>query len=392
MSEGTTATTDRQEISPSYPWRTWLEDHHDELLAMWEHLHTHAEISWEETNTTTFLAQALKRLGLRVTTFADGTGCVGEWGPETGPAVALRTDIDALWQEVDGEWRANHSCGHDGHMTTVFGAIQLLRRALPNPDVRIRVICQPAEETGEGAKRMVERGAVDDVTHLFGLHLRPIEELPLGKMSAAIYNGGADHVFGRIVGTAAHGARPHLGVNAIEVAFAVHQAVSGVHLNPMVPFSAKMTMLKAGGKSANIIPDVAEFSFDLRAQTNEAMDLLLAEVERRISEVCRLYGAEVSLERGARIMAAEVHPEAHDILEEAIVASAGRDVLAADVVSPGAEDFHYYTTLRPNLKATMLGLGCNLAPGLHHPQMSFEREALFDGMAALAEAVVRAIH
>lgn len=375
----------------SFPWRTWVAESQGAFQSMFEHLHEHAEVSWKELQTTEYLVQALRQIGLRVTTYDDGPGCIGEWGPETGPVIALRTDIDALWQEVDGEWRANHSCGHDAHMTTMFGAISLLLRALPNPPVRIRLLCQPAEEVGEGARRMVERGAVDDVQYLFGLHLRPIEELSMGEMSAAIFNGSADHVFGRIEGTAAHGARPHLGVNAIEVAFAIQQAIGSIHLNPMVPFSVKMTKLQSGGASANIIPDTADFSFDLRAQTNEAMELLAQTVTERITRTASVYGANVVLNWGARTMAARVGQEAHDILETAIVSAAGAAVLADDVVTPGAEDFHFYTVLRPALQATMLGVGCDLEPGLHHPKMHFNLEALWDAMAILAEAVVRAI-
>lgn len=376
--------------TPTYPWQTWIAERQSQFSEMFQHLHNNAEVSWQEVETTEYLVELLQQLGLRVTTYADGTGCVAEWGPETGPVIGLRTDIDALWQEVDGEWRANHSCGHDAHMTTMFGAVSLLRQALPNPQVRIRLICQPAEETGEGAKRMVERGSIDDVRYLFGLHLRPIEELPVGKMSAAIYNGGANRVLGRIVGVAAHGARPHLGVNAIEVAFAISQAVSAIHLNPMVPFSVKMTKLQSGGASTNIIPDTADFAFDLRAQTNAALALLVGRVEERIVQTCKVYGAEVTLSWGAGTMAAQVGAQAHDILATAIVAAVGKEMLAADVVTPGAEDFHFYTVLRPELQATMLGVGCDLEPGLHHPKMHFKQEALYDAMAILAEAVVQA--
>lgn len=359
-------------------------------MQVWEHLHLHPEISWNEFETTRFLAERLEQLGLRTRTFANRPGLVGEWGPETGPVVALRSDIDALWQEVNGKWQGNHSCGHDAHMTTILGTVTLLKQALPNPSVRLRVLFQPAEEVGEGAAYMVEQGAVDDVVYLFGLHLRPIQELRLGQMSAAIYNGAAQSLEGTITGVESHAARPHLGINAIEVAFAAMQAVAGIHLNPMVPYSAKMTRITAGGQNSNIIPGKAEFACDLRAQTNEAMDALMEQTERRIRSACTTYGAEVELRWGARTMAAEVGSKARDLLAGAILDNFGEAVLAQDVVTPGAEDFHFYTALRPHLQATMLGLGCDLSPGLHHPHMTFDKEALFDAMAVLAEAAVMA--
>ncbi len=371
-------------------WQTYLADIRNEMEALFNHLHSHPEISWQEQATTAYLAERMEQLGLRVSRFPDITGFVAEWGPPSGPVVALRTDIDALWQEVDGEWRANHSCGHDGHMTMVTGAVHLLKKALPNPEVRIRVLYQPAEETGEGARSLVERGAVDDVEYLFGVHVRPIQELRTGQFSACIKNGGAIQVDGKVTGVAAHGARPHLGVNAIEAAIAGWQAAQTIHVNPMVPHSVKITRMQGGGRSTNIIPDTAEFSYDLRAQTNEVLDQLVDELERRIRMACESLGATVEFRRGARVMAAQVSPDAQELLAQAIVDCAGEAALVREIVSPGAEDFHYYTAMRPQLKATMLGVGCDLAPGLHHPKMSFDRAALFDGMRILADVVVKA--
>ncbi len=371
-------------------WTRQLEALKVNLLGVWEHLHQHPEVSWHEHQTTQFLADKLQALGLRVQTFPDKPGLIGEWGPETGPVVALRSDMDALWQEVNGVWQGNHSCGHDGHMVTVLGAVQLLKQAFPSPTIRYRVLFQPAEEVGEGAAFMVQQGAVDDVSYLFGLHLRPIQELRKGQMAAAIHNGAASPLRGTITGVDSHGARPHLGMNAIEVAFAALQAVTAIHLNPMVPYSAKMTQISAGGQSTNIIPGKAEFSFDLRAQTNETMDVLMEQTEARIRAVCAVYGVEVKLQWGARSMAARVGLKAREVLAQAITDCFGADVLTADVVTPGAEDFHFYTVMRPQLQATMLGLGCDLSPGLHHPHMAFTKEALFDGMVVLADAAMKA--
>jgi amidohydrolase len=371
-------------------WHQLLEAEQAQLLETFEYLHTYPEVSFEEVHTTEYLANRLRQLGMSVITYPDGTGVVGEWGPVDAPVVALRSDIDALWQEVDGVWKANHSCGHDGHMTVVLGAITLLKSALPEPPVRIRAIFQPAEETGEGALKMVQRGAVDDVKYLFGVHLRPIQELTDQHFSAAIHNGAAIHLDATIQGLAAHGARPHLGINPIEVAFAIHGAIESIHLNPMIPYTVKMTRIEAGGKSANVIPDTANFSLDLRAQTNESLDQLIQLVEARIRKTCAVFEARVELQLGSRTMAAKIGDEARKLLAEAIVTCQGEHALDPDVVTPGAEDFHYYTAERPELQATMLGLGCDLEPGLHHPKMTFNRNALLAGSEILAEAVYRA--
>ncbi|RKD24460.1 amidohydrolase [Ammoniphilus oxalaticus] len=367
-----------------------LESLRPRVMEIFEHLRAHPEISWREVETTAYLACLLRESGCRVTTFGDCTGVVGEIGAGELPLiVALRADLDALWQEVDGEFRANHSCGHDAHMTIVFGAWLLLKEVGFVPKGTLKLIFQPAEEKGTGALKMIEKKVVDDVDFLYGVHLRPATEMANRQAAAAIYNGSGQFISGKIIGADTHGARPHLGVNAIEVGAALVRELQRIRLNPMIPYSVKVTRFIAGGESHNVIPGNAEFSLDLRAQTNQAMDQLLAEVDRIIQAITALYDTQIDLSYHARVPAAEVDEQARKLLGEAIEDTLGVDQLVEPVVSPGGEDFHFYTIKRPQIKATMLGLGCGLEPGLHHPQMTFDREALLAGIEILARVVKR---
>ncbi|WP_400162632.1 M20 peptidase aminoacylase family protein [Brevibacillus sp. TJ4] len=358
------------------------------IVETFDHLHANPEISWKEVQTTRYLAERMRSLGLRVTTFDDCTGLVAEWG-EGRPVVGLRTDIDALWQEVDGEWRANHSCGHDGHMTVVLETVEALIASGYQPPGKLKILFQPAEEKGNGALKLIEKGVVDDIEYLYGLHLRPIQEMASGDCAGAIYNGGAMFISGEITGLSAHGARPHLGINVLEAAAAIIHGLGQIHINPMVPATVKMTMLQAGGESYNIIPDKARFALDLRAQTNEAMDELIKRVNRLIEGVALSHQAEIKLEYGSRMVAAVVDEEAKKLMEQAIVDVLGEQHLKPAPVTPGAEDFHYYPVERPSIKATMLALGCDLQPGLHHPHMKFNRDDLIKGVEIMARVVVR---
>jgi len=357
-----------------------------EVMDLFTHLHEHPELSWEEHETTMFLKEQLEGDGWRVTTWDDCTGLVAEWG-EGKPVVGLRADIDALWQEVDGEWRANHSCGHDAHMTLALGAAKLLRRSGWQPPGTVRLIFQPAEEKGTGALKMVEKGAVDDVDYLYGVHLRPIQELRAGFCAPALFHGAAQIFQGEIRGRAAHAARPHLGINVIEVAAAFVNELGRIHTDPQVPASIKMTRLLAGDKSGNIIPDRALFTLDLRAQTNEVMDRLTHQLEAIAGGLAQMYGAEFDLQPGIRVAAAEVDPGAQSLMAKSIRYVLGEQGLADAVRTSGGEDFHFYTLQRPALKATMLGLGCDLQPGLHHPEMTFDRKSLLTGIEILAQVV-----
>ncbi|MCM3245885.1 M20 peptidase aminoacylase family protein [Cytobacillus firmus] len=364
-----------------------IEEIKPALDMVFNHLHENPEVSWREYKTTEYLRKFLESRGFQVQLFGDCPGLVVEVG-EGSPCVALRADMDALWQEVDGKFQANHSCGHDAHMTMGVGAMLLLKKAGFPKKGKLKFIFQPAEEKGTGALKMIEHGVLDDVDYLYGVHLRPIQEIRDGEASAAIYHGAARFLTGEIIGEDAHGARPHLGQNAIEIGASFIHEIKNIHLDPMVPHTAKMTKFHAGSDSGNIIPGKASFSLDLRAQTNEIITSLGEKIDTITEYLSKLYGVKISLEMKANVAAAEVDEEAQKYLEMAIVDVLGAGQLREPIVTSGGEDFHFYTLKKPNIKATMLGLGCDLKPGLHHPDMTFNREAIYSGMEILAKAVM----
>ncbi|MDD9311906.1 M20 peptidase aminoacylase family protein [Cytobacillus firmus] len=364
-----------------------IEEIKPALDQVFNHLHENPEVSWREFKTTEYLQKFLEYRGFRVQLFGDCTGLVVEVGGGS-PCVALRADMDALWQEVDGKFQANHSCGHDAHMTMGVGAMLLLQKAGFPKKGKLKFIFQPAEEKGTGALKMIEHGVLDDVDYLYGVHLRPIQEIRDGEASAAIYHGAARFLTGEIIGEDAHGARPHLGQNAIEIGASFIHEIKNIHLDPMVPYTAKMTKFHAGSDSGNIIPGKASFSLDLRAQTNEVINALSEKIETITEYLSKLYGVIITLETKANVAAAEVDEEAQHFLEKAIIDVLGAGQLREPIVTSGGEDFHFYTLKKPNIKAAMLGLGCDLQPGLHHPDMTFNREAIYSGVEILARAVM----
>nr|WP_238941815.1 M20 peptidase aminoacylase family protein [Bacillus sp. REN10] len=354
---------------------------------MYHHLHAHPETSWAEIETTKHLADLLTSYGFHPQTFDDCTGLVVEVG-EGEAAVGVRCDIDALWQEVDGVFTANHSCGHDAHMTMAVGTLLLLKKLSYQPKGKLVVIFQPAEEQGTGALKMIEKGVIDELDYLYGVHLRPIQELSHGKASSGIQHGAAKFISGEIIGEDAHAARPHLGKNAIEIGADLVQSLSQIHIDPAIPSSIKMTKFQSGGESSNIIPGKASFSLDLRAQTNEVMD----ELTEKVVQVCKglewIHQATIQLETKSTTAAAMVSDEASDIMGKAIAKVLGKKNVVAPIVTTGGEDFHFYTLKNPKLKATMLGLGCDLQPGLHHPHMTFNKEVIYSGIEILAQTIM----
>ncbi|MDZ5711390.1 M20 peptidase aminoacylase family protein [Jeotgalibacillus haloalkalitolerans] len=357
------------------------------LEKIYKDLHEIAEVSFKEKKTTEYIASVLSKHDIRIQTFEQHTGLIAEVGSGS-PVVGLRADIDALWQEVDGEMKANHSCGHDAHMTIGIGTLLSLKEKESQLKGTFRCLFQPAEEQGNGSLKVVKAGAVDDMDTLFGVHLRPRDEIRFGKAAPSIRHGAAIFFEGKIISADAHGARPHQGVNAIDVGFAIQQRLNQIRLSPMTPYSIKMTKFLAGGNSPNIIPGTALFSLDLRSQTNSGLDELQKEASVTIEAVKTMYQVEIEGKWVDYTPGAEVSSETENILRTAI-----RDVLGSEncedpVITPGSDDFHFYTIERPHLKASMLALGADLTPGLHHPHMSFNLDCLKIGVEVIERAVM----
>ncbi|MEJ9281685.1 amidohydrolase [Ureibacillus thermosphaericus] len=361
---------------------------YEEVVFSWfELFHNCPEVSWKEYQTTNKIASILDELKVPYKRFNDMTGLVAEIG-QGDEVIAVRADIDALWQEVDGVMKANHSCGHDANISMVLGAL-LRIKDLPLKK-RVRFIFQPAEEVGGGAIEMVKRGIIDDVSYLFGIHLRPIDELPFGKVSPAIHHGAALFLQGEIRGVDAHGARPYQGKNAIDIIVAIQQMLKNIYLNPFEVHSVKLTKVVADGGSVNIIPGNATFSIDIRAQKNRVLDALQLHVENGLRNISKMFETEIVWDWYDKTPGAEVSEEAKKIAEKAILDTVGEGFLAEPVHTPGSDDFHFYTVSKPELKATMIGIGADLQPGLHHPHMTFNKDALIIGAKVLAKTLFNA--
>lgn len=357
------------------------------ILSWYDHFHKIPEVSWKEYETTNAIAAILDELKVSYRRFDDMTGLVAEIG-QGKDVIAVRADIDALWQEVDGVMQANHSCGHDANISMVLGALLRLKD-IPLKK-RIRFIFQPAEEVGGGALEMVKRGIVDDVSYLFGIHLRPEEELPFGKIAPAIHHGAALFLQGGIRGVDAHGARPHQGKNAIDIIVAIQQMLKNIYLNPFDVYSVKLTKVVADGGSVNIIPGNATFSIDIRAQKNHVLNSIQFLVEDGLRSISNMFDTEIYWDWYDKTPGAEVSEEAMKIVEKAISDTVGEGFLEKPVHTPGSDDFHFYTVSKPNLKATMIGIGADLKPGLHHPHMTFNKDALAIGAKVLAKTLFNA--
>lgn len=369
-----------------------VEAYRAEILKTFHDLHGLPEWGLEEHKTAAYLKARLAEAGIAVRELTE-TGFTAEVaGAEPGPSVGLRADMDALpFKNEAGETYYLHACGHDAHSTMGLWTLKILKELGLVKRGRVRVIFQPAEERLVGAKNMVAAGAGQGLDELYGVHIRPIQEARLGQAAPALWHGGSTVAEVTIKGRAAHGARPHLGVNAIDGAALAILGINSLWANPAQQWSAKVTKIAGGGVASNIIPDKVVFTLDLRAETNALMEEITAKLKAACAGGAAAVGGTAEFNVLGSVPAAEYDQEAIANLARAIEAVLGPEGLLEPIHSPGSDDFHEFKMADRSLKTAFLALGADATPGLHDPHMRFATEALLTGTKILALALAHRV-
>lgn len=351
------------------------------------HLHNIPETGGNEIKTSAFLAGVLAKCGYEVFQNIAGHGVIGILrGNEKGRVVAVKADMDALLQTVDGKETPVHSCGHDANCAMVLAMAEEIAAFGIKKGV-LKIIFQPDEESLKGGKDMVASGMFDDIEYLIGIHLRPIQEAKLGQATASLLHGAATLFRASIHGKVAHGARPHLGVNPIDAAVLLVNAVNAIHEDPNEVWSAKTTQFISNGAIVNAVPGRVDIAFDIRSASNKVMDSLVTKISKLVEDLPKSMGANGVVEYKGEVPGAEYDNEVTNILEKAVTDAMGVDALLPPITTPGGDDFHFYKKLLPHIKAGFVGIGADLSPGLHDPAMKFNDDALKDGVNVLGNAV-----
>ena len=371
-----------------------------EQLVRWRReLHMQPELGFQETRTSSLVAEALGSLGYRVRIQVGRTGVVGERG-EGGPIIAIRADMDALpLQEANDVPYASrvpgvmHACGHDAHTAIALGAATLLAKAMfPG---RVRFLFQPAEETADedglsGAARMVEDGAMEGVEAILALHVHA--GAPVGEISldAGPSSAGVDSFWATISGRGAHGAYPHKGLDPIHLAGHVILALHGIVSRRLNPFDPAVITVGSihGGQANNVIPEKVQLSGTIRYQDPQVQRQLHTEIEQALA-VAQTLGGEVELT--IRTGSPPVINDEHIV---DLLRGAANDLLGSERVKPreqgmGAEDFAVLASMAPG---AMFRLGCRIDGDErkpHSPTFDLDERCLSIGAAILAEAALR---
>ena len=272
-----------------------------DLEDFYRDLHRHPELSLREHRTAARLAERLRKAGYETTEGVGGTGVVGVLRNGDGPTVLLRADMDALpVHEETGLAYASetpgvmHACGHDMHVTWLTGAADALATGRDTWSGTLVVLGQPAEETGEGASAMVADGLYERFPRpdvLLGQHAVPGPSGLYAHSSGLVMSASTDLDI-VVHGRGGHGSRPEATVDPIlTAAYIVTRLQSVVSREIAARESAVLTVGKfEAGTRPNIIPSEARLALNLRTQSEEVRQRMIAAVRRIAVGECAAAG------------------------------------------------------------------------------------------------------
>ena len=274
-----------------------------DLESVYKDIHSHPELSMQENRTAGIAAERLRYAGYEVTCGIGKTGVVGILKNGDGPTIMLRADMDALpvfeatglpyaskVTSIDQDGKTvpvMHACGHDMHVTWLIGAATLLAQHRDAWRGTLMPLFQPAEETGEGARTMIDDGLFQRVRKpdvILGQHVMVGSSGVISSRPGVITSAG-DSLRIRMFGRGAHGSMPQSSIDPVVMAAATVLRLQTIVSREVAPTDAAVVTvgsLQAGTKE-NVIPDEAIIKLNVRTFDEDVRRRVLAAIERIVN-------------------------------------------------------------------------------------------------------------
>lgn len=365
-------------------------------------LHAHPELGTQETATTKYIADRLRQLGIEVQTFDDITGCIGIIrGAHPGKTVMLRADIDALpiTEENACEYRSTkdgvmHACGHDCHTAMLLSAAKILQGCKDELHGTVKLLFQMAEEIGTESRHYVEKGCLDDVDAIFGMHVWSLLDSGTVSFEDGERMACSDRFTIKITGKKAPAHLPQQGKDALVAAAAVIMGLQTLVSRVNAPdnsFVLTVGMMNGGDESAATIADAVELVGTTRTFNKAFRNSLPQLIESSAKGIAMAYGcaADCQYKFGPAPLINE-HHELNEIARKAAAKIMGEQALGHLEKMTGAEDFSVFLEKVPGLYGYLgvRNLEKNINCVHHHPKFMVDEDELKYGAGIYAQFAV----
>ena len=371
----------------------------EELVKHRRHLHQNPEIGFDLPNTVAYVEETLKRMGLEPKRVGKA-GLVVTIGNGNGKTILLRGDMDALpmAENTDLPFKSTndymHACGHDIHTTFMLGAAKLLKEKEKEINGTVKIMFQPAEEIGQGAKDMVANGLLENpkVDAALALHVDPSLEVGKFGYKPGVAASSLDGFFLKVQGKGGHSSEPQKAIDPLMIVNAIYSQLNTLVGKEVDPQERAVLVIgkMGGGTVANIIPDTAHLDATLRSFNPEVRDHLFKRVQEIIDATVKMMRGTHELETistpslyNNEELCEQVAPYVKEVVGEENL-EVNEEPLA------GTEDFSYISNLVPTMFmwAGANGLGDKNYP-LHNPNLILGEGVIPLGVAVLAESAVK---
>lgn len=375
----------------------------DKMVAWRRQIHENPELGLELPETVALVTKALKEMGLEPQPMGGGVVALVQGG-RPGKTILLRGDMDALPMEEDSglpyaskiPGRA-HTCGHDMHTAMLLGAAQILAENRESLRGCVKLMFQPGEEVGQGAKQMLDAGLLENphVDAAMGQHTLIATDVPSGKIALTPGPTLASSDLFRVdvTGKGCHGSRPEAGIDPINILCHIHSMLQTINSREKPQQQPAVLTIGAisAGAAGNIIPNSGYMLGTIRTFQPEVREL----VKRRLTEIAE--GVAATLGGTAKVsFSAGMPPLSNDAELAEEMTGYLRELLGEDAVVPmpprmASEDFAEVTTRVPGifLRLSMGSREEGYCYDGHHPKVCFNEAAMPAGAAAYAYGAFR---
>ena len=333
----------------------------DYIIEKRRYFHMNPEPSFNEYDTSKVVQEELTKIGIPFEIFAK-TGIIATIkGKNPGKTVLLRADMDALevYEKNDVSYKSQkdglmHACGHDGHIAMLLGAAHVLNDVKNDFSGEVKLLFQPAEETAQGAKAVIEESKItNSIDAAFAIHLW--QGVPVGKISleSGARMAAADLFSIKVKGKSGHGSMPHETIDAVVVASAIVmnlQHLVSRNTNPLDTLVVTVGKLTAGTRH-NIIAGEALLEGTIRSFSDEVWKKIPEQIERVVKNTAAAYNAEAEIDLVRATPPLVNNQDISDILKASAEKLYGEEVVTKYEKTPGGEDFAYFTQAVPGALA-----------------------------------------
>lgn len=359
-----------------------------------QHIHANPDLSFQEQATADFIAAELASFGpLELRRLTPNSVVAELRGKLPGPVWALRADIDALpIQEESGEAFSSckpgvmHACGHDAHAAMLMGAAKVLCHFQDKLKGSVRFIFQHAEEVPPGgAQELVNLGVLQDVEHIFGLHVMPDKPTQTLSLKEGVFSASSDNFDIVITGKGGHGSMPHLCIDPIVIGAEIVSALQQIVARKLDPLHAPVLTIATfqSGESYNVIPNSAHLAGTLRTHNQKVREQVPQLMQQVIAGVVAAHGASFDIQWQAGYAVGNNHASACEIARKVIEENFPPQTLHT-VTTPlfGSEDFSSY---QQHVPGCFIFVGCrNPDKGavwnVHNPHFLLDEDAMKVGV------------